>query len=459
MNKKLNIFFASLLLFTCFSCEKFLDRDPLSQVGADDFFNSETNATAAVNGMYRTLLSSFTYGQTMVIIPEFSAGHVSHTGSFPEYELFATDSLVAANAWTTNSWQGIYATINSANNIIKHVPEMDASLISEQKGNEFVGEAKFVRALSYFYLVRAFGNVPLKLEPTEETENPVVDQAAPAVIYDQIIKDLTEAEETLPASYADVPTTKGRAHVNTAKALLAKVHLYHASITNDYSKALEYSEEILALTDYSLVGDYGSIWSAENTTESIFELQFDNQATNPLAAVSNANASLLFYVKPENRINTLYADEDKRKDATLVQATVNSTDRIIMGKFPNFNPASQNLPLIRLSEIYLIHAEAAARVSNSVSTEAYNSLKAVQERAGLTPDAIGSFTSVNDFVKKVQLEKELELLFEGETWFDFCRTGLALEVLPWVSNENQFLYPIPPSQIAINPSLEQNPGY
>ncbi|MBD1427847.1 RagB/SusD family nutrient uptake outer membrane protein [Sphingobacterium arenae] len=454
MNTIYKLSFAILLLAGFTSCDSFLDREPLAQVTNDSYFNSETNANSAAIGMYRTMTSSFTYGQTMVIVPEFSAGHVAHASIFPEYENFKTHNLAATNPWVANAWQGIYSTINAANNIIAQVAEMPENTISEEKRAQFIGEAKFVRALNYFFLVRAFGRVPLKLTATTEDEDVAIPQSEPSAIYEQLVKDLTESITALPEAHETAEATKGRATKNAAQALLAKVYLYQASITNEYVLAANAAAEIINSENFQLVDNFGSIWSSENTAESIFELQFDDQTTNPLASVSNDNASMLFYV--DASMLSLFEDGDKRQDFSIFHG---SNDRYYMGKFPNATPPSQNLPIIRLAEILLIHAEAEARASNSVSDLAFSSLQKVLTRAGVTKEK-SEFTTVDSFVKFIQEEKERELLFEGETWFDFCRTGLALEKYGTLANENGFIYPIPTAQINLRPDiLEQNPGY
>ena len=129
-----------------------------------------------------------------------------------------------------------------------------------------------------------------------------------------------------------------------------------------------------------------------------------------------------------------------------------------MGKFPNFSPASQNIPAIRLAEIYLIHAEAKARQDNSVSPAAYNSLKMVQERAGVVQPS-SNYSNLANFITAVQEEKERELMFEGETWFDFVRTKLAMKKYKTLIKEEFMRYPIPAAQISLGGGLTQNPGY
>src|SRR5690606_40746428 len=109
-NSILSIYILAVLtLFT--SCDKFLSRNPLGQIAQDELFNSESNANAALMGMYRTMMSSFSYGQSMIIVPEFSAMHVRHASSFPEYETFVAYKVGPGNPWAEYTWGDTYATI------------------------------------------------------------------------------------------------------------------------------------------------------------------------------------------------------------------------------------------------------------------------------------------------------------------------------------------------------------
>ncbi|MGH2623497.1 MAG: RagB/SusD family nutrient uptake outer membrane protein [Sphingobacterium sp.] len=306
-----------VLLTLTTSCNKFLDKDPLGQISQDELFNSETNANAAVMGVYRSMMNSFSYGQSMLIVPEFSARHVRHSAVFPEYENFAEHKIQTINPWISNMWQAIYATINASNQVIEEVTAMDETMISVDKKDILVSEAKFIRALNYFFLVRAFNKVPLKLTYTKEDDDIDIPQAETQAIYEQIIQDLTEASEGLPKENPYTgDAARGRASYWGSKALLAKVYLYQGAFTNDYSKAANLSQEIIKEAGFSLVSDYGTIWSTQNSPEALFEIQFDDQATNPLAAVANDNASVLFLAK-DSTILDLYSQEDKRKDFTI----------------------------------------------------------------------------------------------------------------------------------------------
>ncbi|MBB6272419.1 hypothetical protein HDF26_002876 [Pedobacter cryoconitis] len=445
---------AVLLSFS--SCKKFLDREPIAQITPENIFTSEQGAQSAVMGVYRTQLGAFSYGQSLVIVPEFSARQVNHVSSYPEYVDFKTNTVRIDNPWVQNIWTAAYAAINAANNVVVKVAAMPDGAITSEKRQQFVREGRFIRALSYFNLVRAFGDVPLILTPTGENDNLKVPRNAVAEIYAQIITDLKEAAN-LPNSYANIAETRGRATGNAAKALLAKVYLYNGSVTNNYTEAARLAQEVISSGGTSMPVDFGSIWTTKNTSESIFELQFDAQATNSLASVSNPNPSVLFYAEGKS-IADLYDAADKRGKFTVYKNTPEDA-RYYIGKYRIFSPALQNFPVIRLAEIYLIHAEAQARVDGTVSAASYDSYKKVRDRAGITTPDISSFTSVATFVTAIQKEKRLEMMFEGEAWFDYCRTGLALTDMMSKADANYFFYPIPDAERRNNPSLTQNKGY
>ncbi|MBB6499821.1 RagB/SusD family nutrient uptake outer membrane protein [Pedobacter cryoconitis] len=443
------------VLISFSSCKKFLDKEPISQITPEDIFTTEQGAQSAVMGMYRTLLSSYSYGQSVVIVPEFSAQHVNHVASYPEYIDFKSNTVRIDNPWVQNIWNASYAAINAANNVVVNVNAMPQNAISPEKKAQLVREGEFVRALNYFLLVRAFGEVPLIITPTSETTNLKVPRNTVAQLYTQIISDLKDAAN-LPNSYSSNAETKGRATGNAAKALLAKVYLYYGSTTKDYTDAARLALEVISTGGYTLQDDFASIWKTENTSESVFELQFDAQATNALASVSNPSPSMLFYSAAN--VAGLYDSADKRRLFTVYQNTPEDP-KFYIGKYRIFSPAVQNFPVIRLAELYLIHAEAQARVEGTVSTAAYDSYRKVRDRAGLVTPAQLTFTSLDSFITAVQHEKRLELMFEGEAWFDYCRTGLALTEMMSKADRNYFLYPIPDAERRNNPSLTQNPGY
>lgn len=450
----------SIVALSFSSCNDFLDRDPLAQVSQDNMFTSETNAQSAVIGTYRTLLGWFYYGESTIIVPEFSAQQVRHAAAYPEYQNFDSKTILVNNPWLANIWGGIYTTINAANNVIDGVGGMEESAISEEKRAQFINEAKFIRALSYFNLVRLWGRVPMLLTATGENDDLQVPQSDPEEIYAQIIFDLEDAA-TLPTVHGTTVETKGRATQYAAKALLAKVHLYQGSNAAEYAQAASLAKEVIDQGGFSLVQNYASIWSSGNTAEAVFELQFDEQIANTLATRSNPTPTLLFYAKDASVFN-LFDENDARRDYTVYEAASPADPEVnfyYIGKYRQYQPATQKVPLIRLAEVFLIHAEAQARADNAVSTASYESFKAVRDRANLETPEINSLGSLEEYIQAIQQEKRKELLFEGETWFDYARTGLALTEFMDTPNENFLVYPIPEGELLVNTRLAQNPGY
>jgi hypothetical protein len=445
---KYSIFF--LLVISLFSCDDFLDKKPVDQIAADVYFTDQASAESAVRAIYRSMESPYYYGQSMIIVPEFAARHVTHVSNFPEYKNFEDNDIRIDNPWVLNIWSASYTIINASNNVIEKVPQI-TGIIADDKRQQFVREARFIRALAYFNLVRNWGSVPLILTPTAATSSTAdyqLPQASADEIYAQIIADLTDASN-LPDTYgSSLEQNKGRATGAAAKALLAKVYLYRAQ----YQDAARLAKEVIDKS-YTLTQEYSSIWLTENSSESIFELQFDAQATNPLATVSNATASVLFLAQQD--AYNMFEEGDLRKDFTV--NFVNN--KYYIGKYRNYNPATQNVPVIRLSEIYLIYAEAQARATLSPAGEPYQYYKAIRDRAGLETPEESTFTDTDAFVVAVQREKRRELMFEGEAWYDYVRTGLALTEMMKVADTKRYLFPIPQVERELNRQLGQNTAY
>jgi starch-binding outer membrane protein, SusD/RagB family len=439
-----------LLVVVLFACDDFLDKKPVDQVAAEAYFTDEASAESAVRAIYRSMESPYYYGQSMIIVPEFAAGHVAHVSNLPEYKNFEDNDIRIDNPWVLNIWSGSYSIINAANNVIEKVPQI-TGVISDVKRQQFVLEAKFIRALVYFNLVRSWGDVPLVTTPTaaeSSTANYQVPRTPEDEVYTQIIQDLTDASN-LPDTYgSSLEANKGRATGAAAKALLAKVYLYRA----EYQQAATLAKEVID-KNYTLTQEYSSIWLTENSSESIFELQFDAQATNPLATVSNPTNSVLFLAQQD--AYDMFEEGDLRRNFTVNF----QNNRYYIGKYRNFNPATQNVPVIRLSEVYLIYAEAQARATLSPVGEPYFYYKAVRDRAGLETADESTFTDTDAFVAEVQREKRRELMFEGEAWYDYVRTGLALTEMMVNPDVNRYFFPIPQVERELNKQLGQNSAY
>ncbi|KEO73152.1 RagB/SusD family nutrient uptake outer membrane protein [Anditalea andensis] len=448
MKKKLYIILLFSMLVT--ACDDFIDKQPLDQLSQETFFTNEATTQAALMGAYRSLTSSFAYGQALIVIPEFAAGHMRHISNFPEYMEYQNFNIRIDNPWALNIWTSSYQTINAVNNIIGFAPQIDGFANNPALQN-LVLEARWIRALTYFNLVRAWGDVPLLLNPTTPATTSTatrVSRNSTQEVYTAIVSDL-EAAMNLPM-IAGTGIMKGRANGYSSRALLSKVHLY----LENYTESARLANEVINSMEFTLVSNYSSIWQNENSQESIFELQFDEQTTNAFVQVANPASRQEFFAS--DLAYDLFEENDLRRDFSINEAVDNSGNiNLYVGKYRNFNPATQNIPIIRLAEIYLICAEALARSQGTPLGEPQNHLGEVRTRAGLetTPTP-----ALEAFIRAVQLEKRKELIFESEAYFDLIRTGLAFETLG-LTNPQRALFPIPQLELDINNNLTQNPGY
>lgn len=436
------------------ACSDELDLKPVDQLTPEEVFDNATNANAAVLGLYTTMRSSHYYGQAFLAVNGFSALSYRHNQNFAEYEEYVRKDIRVDNAWSLNMWNAMYKTINAANNVIAGVPEINGYENSEELKN-YVREAKFVRAHTLFNMVRMWGDIPMPLTPTTTVDGYAVTRIPADQVYAQIVLDLEQAIN-LPDSYGTTNETKGRATSLAAKALLAKVSLY----TEDYSRAAILSDEIINSGDMAFSENFSDIWQVGNTSESIFELQFDDQNQNSFANNSAMDASVVLFYARDGVLN-LYDEGDLRKDFTVQIDSASGEAITYVGKYRVVNPAAQNTPILRLAEMYLIYAEAQARVAQGVDANAYIRLSELRTERGLTTPAIGDF-NLSSWVTFVQEEKRREMMFEAEVWFDYCRTGLALESETNgglnVPSQDRYLYPIPSDEINVS-GLSQNKAY
>ncbi|EON77817.1 hypothetical protein ADIS_1736 [Lunatimonas lonarensis] len=449
--KNIKLAIVGFLLAAGFSsCDEFIEKQPIDQLSQATFFADEATTRTAIIGAYRSMTTSASYGQAFIVIPEFAAGNMAHISSFPEYVEFQNFNIRIDNPWTLNIWTASYNTINAVNNIIAFAPRI-AGFSNNTALQNLVREARFIRALSYFNLVRSWGDVPLILEPTTQQTTSAdlrVSRNAASDVYAAIIADLTQALD-LPLNASG--TAKGRANGMAARALLAKVQLY----AGNFAQAAQLAEEVLANGAYGLVENFATIWTTENSSESLFELQFDQQTPNTFVTNANPLSRQEFFAR--GAAEDVFEATDLRRSFTVRRALdVAGNEQFYVGKYRNFNPPTQNVPILRLGEVYLIHAEARAKADGNVSAGALASLNAIRQRAGISP--VANPGSVDAFTREVQLEKRREMMFEFETWFDLTRTGLATEILG-VPSQQRFVFPIPQLELDLNRNLVQNPGY
>lgn len=469
----------ALVLILSVGCKKFLEQDPEDSLTEQEFFRSEEDANAAIVSVYDQLQDCV---DKFLIWGEARADLVSPIARKSDqtwlYELtYPTDLSVAR-------WGDVYQIIASANTVIARVPPITQldSRLTQQESEIIVGEAHFLRALAYFYLVRTFGDVPLVMDPPLHDEvNFKVPKSGAAAVLAKIESDLQQAEQNVPVQYETALKTRGRATKGAVHALQAEVYLWQAK----YREAANAAKKVIDNTAlYNLVpgSNWFDIFSLRNSTEGIFEVQFDYllRETNSLGFTSER-----FIVNPNHL--KLYEDANAPDEVRGLEASYNSnTNGRTYWKYVGLSTMDlrrsaddANFIIYRLADVLLMRAEALSHLEDADKAEAVELVNAVRARANLPIYDINLIsTDTNSLVDIILLERSLELAMEGKRWYDLVRIGLngRPEVLidkivasrlvseralakARVADPRSWFLPYHINELAANPNLIQNPFY
>jgi hypothetical protein len=433
--------FACALVVSLAGCNSMLDQDPVDKLPDSDAITNARGARAALTGAYNALESRFYYGEEFTELGDLPADNADHTGTSQSYDDAGANQFRADNGAAQDIWDAIYDAINRVNVILDRVPAVTDLDVTEK--NEILGEAHFLRALHYHNLVKLYGDVPIRLTPVKD-----VNEAGGAVrspvadVYAQILADLGEAGTLITA------TTQ--ATLDAVAALTARVQLYR----QDYAAAVAAADVVIP--NHSLATAYSDLFDAEgqDTPEDIFKVtftavQFNWLGFDYITETLDGGGGVL---APSQSIIDAYDPADERLAWNI---TLDDDDAPSGTKWPT-TAGAEDLHVIRLAEVLLIKAEALARQNDlSGAVAAYNPIRV---RAGLAPHVLGvDVTSQDEVLAAIDLERRLELAFEGDRWPDLVRTGQAVAVLG--IPESQALFPIPQSERDVAPGLTQNPGY
>lgn len=446
MRKIVHILLSASLLYAT-SCEV-LEQEPQASLPPEAVIVDAAGTQAALIGAYSALQSTNYWGLRYFALSGLYADEISHTGTFPSFLQVANRNVLPDNVEFSNIWNSIYAGINRANNIIAQVPSVTDEALDQEAA---IGEARFLRAFHYFNLIRMFGGsaegfgksgglgVPLFLEPTlTPADAEPKPRASEEEVLSVIIADLEYAMENLPASAAN-----GRVDAEAATALMARLMLY----IENYDAAQTLAEAVIAGDGSDLV-EYFDIFEQQNTSEAIWELQFDEVNSNSIAFFFfPTNAGGRNEIAPSNELEAAHEEGDLR-------LAVNAPGNGITLKYNNITNGDDHVLLIRKAEMYLIAAEAAARQGETETALEY--LNAVRNRAGLD-----DFESENasEIVDAVMQERFVELAMEGHRFFDLRRTGRAVSELE-LEDGNRTRLPIPQREVLTSEDVvQQNPGY
>ncbi len=478
-------------------CKKsFLEVPPQGQQPTQQFWQSQDDATKAVNAMYANL-RFWTETAFAPIAVESMGSDDAEKGSTPSDATFMNDfdnfTATSTEGQLSDFWNGEFQEINLCNQVLDNIPgiSMDATLKAR-----YLLEAKFLRAYSYFRLVRAFGDVPLRLHVPKDASEYNIPRTPKADVYTAIEQDLTDAAAGLPASYtgADV----GRITKWAALSLHAMVALYQKK----WSDVVTYTNQVIQSNQFSLFANFEAMYRIpnENSSESIFEIQCAETPGNASAETSQYSQVQMprnvawggwgFNVPTQNLVNEFEAG-DKRLGATVIfRGTPTVEGDLVpanadnpMYNYKAYVPSSyfstalanpgcqQNVRVIRYASVLLWNAEANNELGNA--SAALISLEKVRARAraysianGAPAGTLPAVTTTDQSALRtaIQHERRVELAmdFFESRYFDLIRWGLAstkLGSMGWKANKNE-VWPIPQSEIDLSAGvLTQNPGY
>lgn len=482
MKKYIHLYIILMALSSCVS----LQEDPESFITEEQFYRNDDEAVAAVNAVYGGLNSSThtLYNRLIQISTEMATDDYQAGPRARNAHVRALAGLThdASNDRMQELWKQSYDVINRANTAIDKITAN--TNLNQDLAARLVNEAKFIRALMYFNLVRWFGDVPLVLHPASlDKQSLNVTKSAEADIYELIISDLTSAEN-LPGPHQYSTKDLGRVTSGAAKSLLAKVYLTR----EEWKKAADKAKEIIDSQWYQLFDNYADVFnvSTKNGKEHIFSAQFKGYfnfygnmmggtaAPNEVPGINGDYADAL---NKSAKLYESFSETDKRKTVTFVTQLVSPVN----GNTYSFEPhlhkyydpttpaspgeSSKNIPIIRYSEIYLIYAEALAQ-SQGVTLDAYWAIDQVRIRAGLErlQDLVPGL-SQEDFREAVFQERRKEFAYEYQRWFDLARRGPAYYVskLHAAGKINaaprHVHFPTPQRELDINTNLTQHPDW
>jgi hypothetical protein len=463
--------------------DELLNPVPLTQLSDLAAFNTPDRVEAQANGLYSSIKSGQFLGGRMQVYMEVRGEDFQNRTGNGVTALFAWSyNQNSGNAEPQNAWSAGYLAINRANVFLQGL-DNNPTVVSAELANKYRAEARFIRAVAYFYLVNLYarpfplnnGNnpgLPLRLQAETGPQNSDLARSTVAEVYTQILEDLNFAETNLLLNNGNPVLNTTRAHRNTAIAFKMRVLMAmqrYGDVVTEGAKIVTNAAPFTAPqgVPHALVPDIKTFFIPPYTTsEAIWSLPF---SLNDLPGVQNALGSYFGVpASPQNAIADYNLDplgilsspawtaDDKRKEF-LVEAN----GRTFLTKFP-LNPYTDWAPVIRYADVLLMYSEALARTNNAVTPQALELLNAVRGRSA--PDAVytaADFPSVQDFFEAMWLERRIELIAEGVRSLDLHRRLFPLPSKSGVPGSVEvtganYIWPIPDNELAANKLIVRN---
>lgn len=470
---KIGVFFAAVIIVAGTSCKKYLYEPPITSTYGAAFWTSQSAVEQASLAMYGQLRASLRSGGSYFINGDLTSGvFIPKAGQWNYQTIKASNnppfnfSYVPYLTDDLQNWSRFYRVIAQANLILQNVPKMQASLFkNEGIRNSYIAEALFIRAYTYFYMIRIWGD-PVYVTKTYDDVDygniPPVARTAEATVLDSCIKDLKMAAAGLTYAGGNI-SANIRANKGTVSALLAHIYAWK----HDYANAHVYCQDVINNGGYTMepMATYTNIWKGQQSNENIFELPMQYNPSDPNFSNQNSWAEAQFsffgtfvkgsvvdnvsnqcWLSPDNGIVDWfydYADARYNTVWTHVPASGGDVAGYMLLKYTNFQyqkPDTKTLPylnnnlvLFRLSDIILLDAEAMASTGDLNGARA--ALAKTEDRAGVS--TYTAPTNTYDMMDEIVMERGRELFGEGQWYYDLIRTEEAqtwLEAVGYPSN-------------------------
>lgn len=495
-------------LFSLSSCDDFLTESNPNKIPTGSYFQSETDVAKALNGAYVALRSKYCMGEGSTLFTEErsdNTGRIDNQSAAGEPFQFTNFAILPSNTYLKSYWTGLYKTINDCNYTILGAEKTDMDPAVKKN---YMAEAKFIRALVYFEIVRKWGDAPLVTEycPTFASVKAHTSRQPKADIYRQIVNDLTDAlDSSLPNRQSE--GNRGHADKASVTALLGKVYLTMAAILADgnaesyLAKAKDYLTQCYDMRTFDSLQDipYADVFDVAKKSicpEIIFQIVYkqgdkdyhssvavDNQSVGETVNSQVKSKGIGTFVNPD--LANEYEQGDVRKDWSVKYNSNPAAKAWFITKFRDTSDAAGALGyggndwiVLRYADVVLMLAEVNARQGNEA--EAVRWLDMVRGRAGLSGYnaslANAAYRSMcPSLMRAILHERRSELAFENQRWYDLLRFFSTDDLKAYIHSKNaaeygisdinnfgdkDIYFPIPYDEWKLDKDkMYQNPGY
>ncbi|TXB61306.1 RagB/SusD family nutrient uptake outer membrane protein [Phaeodactylibacter luteus] len=423
------------------ACENFANLDkvsPQDQIETDLAVTDLNSARAALNGVYNRMQDADIVFDGWLATPQYFSDEAIFTGTFPTRLEFGNFNVFPSNTTMATVFSDFYRAINVANNIIELIPTIDDPSLTDAVVNDIVGQARFVRGLTYFYLTQGWGDVPLVTKATsgdalgDELNVPANPRAE---VLDQVIADFEFARDNITETSFD------RANAAAAEGMLARVYLVQG----------RYGEALTAATN--VLGEGFDLTTVPYLQDQLFALTFTPTDGNSLNFFYGpAEFGGRHSIEPSAKLIGAFEPGDARFASSIDTASASVPFSLKYRDFVGANAGTDPILFLRHAELVLIAAEAEAEAGNFGMASMW--LNQVRARAGLDPITLDA----SNYVDAILQERFVELSMEsGHRLWDLRRRGMAEEVLGPLGYEScDAVWPLPLRDVDRNINLQQN---